>query len=227
MHNMFRVTRCFLMLATVYCGVMNAMPSSEPSSQQASIDCTNEFMATFLKPLSDNEKVIYKDGKIAFMQSQSKLTTAVAALAGAAFLTAGMGFTYLGYAGHGNRQDAMNALFLGGIFALGGLGFSGVAIYRLVKHFSKEVFIVLDDEGLMERRVRQLSWNKVAKIDIENLRVYNQYGILVSTTRIVYLTDKSGNDLYSLSENDESLPITFDKFLVVLEHYWNKNKGNV
>lgn len=218
MQNMSRITRCFLMLTTVYCGAICATPSSNQSKEQASIDYTDKYMATFLKRLNDDEKdkVLYKNGKIAFFANLSKLTTALFGLGGLALIGAN---SYLALKGKKQLEPLLNAAVM-----LIGAGCSAFGAYRLIKHFTTESFIVLDDDGLIEWKIRKFSWSKIAKIEIKNVQVYEDRGnvAVLTTMRVLHFMDWRGKTLYLLSENEESLPIDFYSFISVVEHYWNK-----
>lgn len=225
MQNTFGAKLYFLMAMSV--SLYSASFCAEQANNAPIAHVSTEpdaFMSSFLKSVSDNEKVLYKDGKIAFFQAHSKLKTLLSGLGGLTLLGVGGLGTLIAFDG---RRRADGELFLySAIAMLCGAGLSAFMVHRLIKHFSKEVFIVLDGDGLIERRIRKLHWKDVHNVEIETRRIYNQYGMLISATKILHVQDKRANSLFSLSEEDESLPIPFDCFLDVLEYYWHANKAN-
>jgi hypothetical protein len=222
MQNVFKAKIYFLtlMLLLGYGGstcaakskatVGNAYQMKQEPMKGASIN-TDQYMATFLKSIGSNDKVVYKKEKLVLFADYSMLITAL--------LGAG-GFAALAFGSFVREEDVVRALCM-----VAGVGLGAGALYRLSKSLQKEIYLILDNEGIIAWGNRKLSWDSLHKIEIENVKIYDEYGMLTGTSKIAHFVDKYGNTVFLTSTNDEHLPIPLDNFLAVAEHYWKKNKA--
>lgn len=161
-----------------------------------------EFMKGFVKSLGSNDYVIYKKEKLILLARYSNRRTAVLGV-----LSALLGLLALTVNANGDNRDfEIKVLF--NLFAGGSLL---ATIYRIAQHFNTEIFLILDEKGIIKDRKHVVKWNDVKKVNLlehptfQKAELFNEYGSKVITIE---------------TDTLETMPMTFEEFKVVLKHYW-------
>ncbi|MFA5307819.1 MAG: hypothetical protein WC365_10280 [Candidatus Babeliales bacterium] len=149
----------------------------------------------------------------------------------------GAGFLYYGINGvdgrHRNLDTINRAVF--DIIGVGAVAFGVYAFFDALNDYSmkskKIPYIILDPEGLLFWNGKRIWWSDVdhteitseQKTETTNYQVGNtgistSHGTVI-TIRTLHLLDKYNSDLFKTSERDCYLPITFDQFRGLIEHY--------
>lgn len=204
----------------------------------AAPSCDNAYVLEFARKYSDHVEYLHDErgvSKLILYANPKALDIVVKIIGG--FVMSGVGSAFLyGVSGAGMpcNSDIFAKAFVG-FLSVGAIGLGLYAFLSGLKDYSmrskKIPYITLDSECLMIWNGERLWWRDVDHIAISSEQETNttnvqwgNTGISTShgkttTTRTLHLIDKYNSDLFLHGEHDCYLPITFDQFFSLLDHY--------
>jgi hypothetical protein len=191
---------------------VNATPTAEPS--QKSI---NEYIASYVRSINSN-KVKARNGNVAFFEDTSILITA--SVGGCGALCLGGGAVLFFADRYANREQKIIA----GLIGLIGTGFLGLAAYRIfTRHMKNILTYFLDEKGIYKDGLLLVSWSNLAKIEKGSSIIVS--GNMAQAVNYISLLDKFGHECTKIFDGSESLPVSCDQFIAIVEEYWNTYKN--
>ncbi len=201
--------------------------------------CDDSYVLEFARKYSDHvEYLHYERGtaKLTLYANPQTLAIVVQVIGG--LLMSGAGATSLYLASGINEQCRDIDMITRATFGIIGMFEMGFGVYTFLNGLkdysmkSKKIpYITLDSECLMIWNGERIWWRDVDHIEISSEQETNttnvqwgNSGISTShgkttTTRTLHLIDKYNSDLLLVGEHDCYLPITFDQFRGLVEHY--------
>jgi hypothetical protein len=202
--------------------------------------CDSAYVLEFARKYSDHVEYLHDErgvNKLILYANPRALDIVVKIISG--LFAGGVGTAFLhhginGVDGRNRKVDIFNRALYGVI----GAGVAGLGLYAFFNGLndclmkSKKIpYITLDSECLLFWNGKRIWWCDVEHIAISSEQETNttnvqwgNTGISTShekttTTRTLHLVDKYNSDLFLHSEHDCYLPITFEQFFSILDHY--------
>jgi hypothetical protein len=222
---------CFSALIKKMSAVSLACAMSAPIVSASTVPTTYDSYAQEFAYRYSNDRVEYRDDKLILYADPSMVLATLKAVASVIALTCTAGTAvYVVNAGNQPGQSVFGAVICGIVFGAVGCwaGLSACRDFSL--KINKTPYITLDASGLTFIDGGYIAWGDVDHIAIatEQHTTGNTYHINqhVSTTSnqtitvmALLLRDKYNSILFSLDERDSYLPISFDQFRALVEHY--------
>lgn len=164
---------------------------------------------------------------------RSKLNFWSSLLASSIFIAPGLSFLYSGYTrtpniliGHGGThlQDPTFDYVFGGLLTAAGSFF----IYDWYKNYRNLHIpaIMLTKSGIWYENKMKYRWNEIIGIDLVNIPVRNEHGIIIYVNYVVRITTnrKRFSGLESFSINQNEIAISREKLQKLMNKYWDASK---
>jgi hypothetical protein len=171
-----------------------------------------EFMQTVKTDL-----VQFKDGILNIYVKPSGAPVLLALLGA---FGSGMGAALI--LSNSNKNEVVAAFVLAGGCVAGAVGLTWLALKTAQrKAFDKPPYIVLNNEGVTMVTGAKVGWHDIAYLEREKIVVYDEIGFVDDQKLNLHLQNKFRTTLLSVS--GLGLPISFDNFVALVEHYWQCN----
>jgi hypothetical protein len=202
--------------------------------------CDDSYVLEFARKYSDHVEYLHDERGVSklILHANPKTLDIVMQVIGG-FIASGVGaaFLYHGINGTDGRIREVD-IFNRALYDVVGAVAVGFGLYAFFNAFkdcsmkSKKIpYITLDSECLMFWNGKRIWWCDVDHIEISseqrtdttnyqwgNTGISTSHGKTI-TTRTLHLLDKYNSDLFLHGEHDCYLPITFDQFRGLVEHY--------
>lgn len=201
---------------TVFCFNLNA-------GKLSSVD---QYVASFVA--EKQEGVVEYDAeldKLTFISKpvlSSYATLSTIAGISFAFAASSFYFSLRNSSMRGTKAVKIADGILGSLFAVIGISLTAKVISLLTKRLNRTPCFILDSKGIYSLKDKdKVAWNSVKNFEIERITTLNGFRE-ASVDRKLHFLDAYKGSLLTVSSNDSLLPVSFDCFCALVEHYFEK-----